>query len=161
MTQPPQQVSICGYYYGLDSVCYRCGDRRLTPGADDVVHIDPMDIRNTEQRDPGSSAGECLFQYRGPDTNKMMTDSFLQVLMIYPTWTLQVSEIPSSRVPVQVSACVQYHDPVGVHYQGGDQLSTGADDMLHLDSVDVRNTEKRHPGSSAGECLWQNIIDQT
>ena len=32
--------------------------------------------------------------------------------------------------------------------------STGADDMLHVDSADVRNTEQRSAGSSAGECSW-------
>ena len=83
----------------------------------------------------------------------MTTDVFLQVLMIYPAWTLRTSETPSSRVPVQVSACGQYHDPDGC------ELSAGADDMLHLDSADVRNTEQRNPGSSAGVCLWQNIIN--
>ena len=29
-------------------------------GADDVLHIDPMDVRNPKQRDAGCSAGGCL-----------------------------------------------------------------------------------------------------
>ena len=77
--------------------------------------------------------------------------------MIHPaSWTPRTWETPSSRAPVQV----RYHGPDGVHYQGGDQLSAGADDMLHLDAADIRNTEQRNPGSSAGECLWKNILGQ-
>ena len=83
--------------------------------------------------------------------NKMTTDSFLQVLTIYPTWTLQTSETPSSQVPVQVSACIQYLGPDGVHYQSGDRfLSPGAGDM---DSADVGNIEQDNPEPSAGEYL--------
>ena len=92
---------------------------------------------------------------------KMTADSFLQVLMICPTWTLRTSETLSSQAPVQVSVCVQYHGLDAVQYQRGGQLSAGADNMLHLDSVDVRNAGQRHPGSSAGECIWQNIIGRT
>ena len=88
--------------------------------------------------------------------NRMMTDSFLQVLTICPAWTLWTSETLSSQAPVQVGTCVQYHGLGGIHYQGGDQLSAGAGNMLqHMDSVDVRDTEQRNLGSSAGECLWQ------
>jgi len=29
-------------------------------GADNVLHIDPMDVRNAKQRDAGSSTGGCL-----------------------------------------------------------------------------------------------------
>ena len=91
---------------------------------------------------------------------KMTADSFLQVLMICPAWTLWTSETLSSQAPVQVSVCVQYHGLDAVHYQCGGQLSAGADDMLHLDAADIRNTEQRNPGSSAGECLWKNILGQ-
>ena len=100
-------------------------------------------------------------QYCGSD-NKMTTDSFLQVLMIYPAWTPWMSETLSSWAPVQVSACVQHHGLDGVHcYQGGDQLFAGACGMLHIHSADTRNTEQRKLGSSAGKSLWQNTINRT
>jgi len=86
--------------------------------------------------------------------NEMTTGSFLQVLTIYLTWTLRTPARLSSQSPVRVGACVQY--------SGWSTLASwrltplpGADDVLQIDSVDVRNTEQRNPGSSmAGKCLW-------
>ena len=48
--------------YGLDSVPWQCDDRLLSPGADDNILriLDPIDVRNTELRDPVPSVGECL-----------------------------------------------------------------------------------------------------
>ena len=61
MTQPQEQVSIYIQYYGLDSIYQQCGNQLLSLGADNVLNIYPMDVRNTEQRDLGPGASESLY----------------------------------------------------------------------------------------------------